>query len=99
MTGLIALLQLESGSHDGPWMKPKGSEAGAKMYPKLSQGEEVVIEVDRPMSYHQLISLTDDFTPLDLAGAVRYRARKFGGITLTTVEIMLNGANDGKAST
>lgn len=93
MTGLIALLQLEPGSHDGPWMKPRGSEEGVKVYPKLSQGEEVVIEVDRPMSHHQLVSLNDGFTPLDLAGANRYRARKFGGITLTTVEIMLNGTS------
>ena len=91
MTGLIALLQLNSGSHDGPWMKPSGSEVGVSFRPGLSLGEEVVIELDRPMSPHQLISLNHGFTPLDLEGVTRYRARKFGCATLTTVEIMLNG--------
>jgi hypothetical protein len=86
MPGLIALLQCR-GQHDGPWMRPNGGKVAAKMYPKLVQGERIVVEIEADDS-HRLIELNNPVTPLDLHGAIRYRVRKFGEGSPTTVEVV-----------
>lgn len=91
MNVLIALLDCRQ-ERNGPWMRPRGVERGAALRPLPGPGECVEIEMERRSST-KLLPLIAAFTPLDLAGVVRYRVNKRvngqGPQTTTNVEIVL----------
>lgn len=85
----IALLHCEQ-PHEGPWLRPQGDERGVRVYPELTEGEEVIMELDQLDGLHP-VSVSDGFTFLPLAQALRYRACKLGSGSPTNVEVVSDG--------
>ena len=78
---------------DGPWYDPRGNEIGVRVTPELVVGEYVVVQYELSSSEDAEVSIVSGgYHPLpQLASCKRYRARKLGSGTPTTVEILTNG--------
>lgn len=86
---ILALVACKE-AHEGPWLRTQGHESGVKVYPELVGEEKVEVIAEQGHSV-TVFAVGSGFTPLPLAMATRYRARKLGYGSPTSVEIVLNG--------
>lgn len=81
------LALIKATSHEGPWIRPVGNEIGVKVYPPL-QATEVVLMTIVTKDSHAEHDVPSGFTEFPLAKCKKFKVRKIGDETRTSVEII-----------